>query len=253
MAEPIGSAGSGPHDVHVLHPRIAGSVPLRRLHRRSVGLVVVGALLVLAAVTLDAARARGESADRCARFSAASVARAAEVTGSGARVVVIGDSYSAGLGLAEPVRSWPARLPGRVHVAGFSGSGFSRDASPCGPVSFADRAPAALRSGAELVVVEGGLNDVDQSSAAITTGLRRVLRAARGHRVVLVGPPTAPARSRGVPRVDAILARLAAAYGVDYVRTSDLALAYLADRLHLTPAGHRAFGDAVAQRIAALG
>ena len=37
-----------------------------------------------------------------------------------------------------------------------------------------------------------------------------------------------------------------------YVRTADLALTYLDDRLHLTPAGHRAFGDAVAARVAAV-
>jgi acyl-CoA thioesterase-1 len=30
-------------------------------------------------------------------------------------------------------------------------------------------------------------------------------------------------------------------------------LAYLPDRLHLTPAGHRAFGDYVADRLAELG
>ena len=55
-----------------------------------------------------------------------------------------------------------------------------------------------------------------------------------------------------MPRVDTLLARLAAEYGVPYVRTSDLDLAYLADRLHLTAGGHRDFGDAVAVRIATL-
>jgi len=40
---------------------------------------------------------------------------------------------------------------------------------------------------------------------------------------------------------------------VPYISTSDLTLPYLPDRLHLRPAGHRTFGDAVADRIAALG
>ncbi len=102
-------------------------------------------------------------------------AHAAEVS---ARVVVIGDSWSAGLGLDRPVQSWPSRLPGRVHVAGFSGSGFSAKASPCGRVSFADRAPAALGGGADLVVIEGGLNDYDRSRAEIKAGFARVVRAA---------------------------------------------------------------------------
>ena len=37
------------------------------------------------------------------------------------------------------------------------------------------------------------------------------------------------------------------------MRSVDLDLPYLDDRLHLTEAGHEAFGDAVAERIAALG
>ncbi len=74
----------------------------------------------------------------------------------------------------------------------------------------------------------------------------------RGARVVVVGPPSAPSRAAAVPRVDALLADLSEEYGVTYVRTSDWSLPYLDDRLHLTPAGHRTFGDAVAQEIATL-
>jgi acyl-CoA thioesterase I len=53
--------------------------------------------------------------------------------------------------------------------------------------------------------------------------------------------------------VDQLLAHLSKKYGVPYVSTLDLKLPYLDDLLHLTPAGHREFGDAVAARIAALG
>jgi acyl-CoA thioesterase-1 len=171
-------------------------------------------------------------------------------------VVVIGDSWSAGLGLADSAASWPSRLPGRVHVAGFSGSGFSAGASDCGAVSFADRAPDALGPGTDLVVIEGGLNDVDQPSAAIVSGFARLMASLSGvprRRVVVVGPASAPARAAGVDRVDLLLGALAEQYGVAYVRTRDLDLPYLPDGLHLTPAGHRAFGDAVAARIADLG
>ncbi len=190
---------------------------------------------------------------RCDQFRADSVARAAQVTGRGERVVVIGDSWSAGLGLSQAVRSWPSRLSGEVHVAGFSGSGFSAQASPCGRVSFADRAPRVVR-GADLLVVEGGLNDWDRSDAEIRTGfarLMRVVRAAGVERVVVVGPASAPSRAARVPHVDALLAGLAREYDADYVSTADLDLPYLEDRLHLTTAGHREFGDAVASRIEA--
>nr|WP_246416169.1 SGNH/GDSL hydrolase family protein [Nocardioides luti] len=220
--------------------------------RRTLVVAVLLVAVVVATLTLYAARARGADLSRCDRFAAASVARAAQVSGSGERVVVIGDSYSAGLGLTSPSASWPSRLPGRVHVAGFSGSGFSEGASDCGRVSFADRARAAVRGGASLVVVEGGLNDYDQSETAIRAGFARLVRELRGLPVVVVGPVTAPSRAGAVPRVDALLSELCEARGIPYVATSDLRLAYLDDRLHLTPAAHRVFGDAVAARIAAL-
>ncbi len=208
------------------------------------------AALVVSGVV--AARAGGASPSRCERFAAASVARAQQVTGSGERVVVVGDSWSAGLGLDRPVQSWPSRLPGRVHVAGFSGSGFSEAASPCGRVSFADRAPAALRAGADLLVVEGGLNDYDRTRAEIRAGFERVMALAAPYRTVVVGPASAPARAARVPRVDRLLRRLCAHHAVPYVSMADVALTYLPYRLHPTAAGHRVFGDAVAARIAAL-
>lgn len=226
------------------------------IHRGNLRHPVVAALFValvtaLLAVHL-AARARGADASRCERFETQSVMRAQAVTGSGPRVLVIGDSYSAGLGLDAPGDSWPTRLDGTVHVAGFSGSGFSVGAGRCPGVSFGARAADALLPGTGLVVVEGGLNDHDQSDDAIREGFDQLLTRLRGQRVVVVGPPTAPARAAGVPRVDDLLAELAGQYGAAYVRTSGWTLAYLDDGLHLTPAGHRAFGDAVARAIAAL-
>jgi acyl-CoA thioesterase-1 len=55
-----------------------------------------------------------------------------------------------------------------------------------------------------------------------------------------------------VPRVDRLLAGLARTAGAAYVRTSGLDLDYLADRLHLTEAGHRELGEYLARRIARL-
>ncbi|GAA1139338.1 SGNH/GDSL hydrolase family protein [Nocardioides aquiterrae] len=216
--------------------------------------VVVGAalLLLLAAVLVVHADRAGANGDKCDRFAADSRARAAVASGSGEPVVVIGDSWSAGLGLDRIASSWPSRLPGAVHVAGFSGSGFSEEAGGCRGVSFADRAPAAVRGGAALVVVEGGLNDYDVPNADIRAGFRRLMTELRGQRVVVVGPASAPSRAAEVPRVDALLAQLATAYDVGYVRTSGLDLPYLPDRLHLTPAGHEEFGDFVAGELASL-
>jgi acyl-CoA thioesterase I len=215
---------------------------------------VLVAALVLALSYAAISRANAGVESGCEQFRADSVARAGMVSGNGERVVVIGDSWSAGLGLNQPARSWPSRLPGRVHVAGFSGSGFSAQASPCGRVSFADRASAVVED-ADLVVVEGGLNDWDRPDAEIRAGftrLVRVLRTADAARVIVVGPASAPSRAARIPHVDALLADLSQRYGVGYVSTADLDLPYLDDRLHLTAEGHREFGDAVARSVAAL-
>jgi acyl-CoA thioesterase-1 len=194
--------------------------------------------------------ARGAELEHCARLEAQSELREHQVTGHGERVVVIGDSYSVGFGLRRPESSWPSRLPGRVRVFGFSGSGFSEHASPCPGVAYADRAPGAVRAGADLVVVQGGLNDYDQPASAVRAGFRILMGELHGYRVLVVGPPDAPARLDAARKVDALLRAESARAHVDYVPTTGHAFSYLGDHLHLTPAGHRAFGTLVAASVA---
>lgn len=226
------------------------------LHRGILHRAVGASAVVLLLATLIAfyvADRAGAGPTRCQQHRADARERAGVVTGEGAPVLVIGDSWSVGLGLDDLGRSWAADLPGEVHVAGFSGSGFSAGASGCGRVSFHDRAATALAATRpRLVVVEGGLNDHDQPAAAIERGFRALMADLAGQPVVVVGPADAPSRSRAVPRVDALLEELSGTYGVPYVATSDLDLDYLGDRLHLTEAGHRELGAAVAERIAAV-
>lgn len=210
---------------------------------------LASAVLAMLLTLLSPGGATGAEAERCARFSLQSEVRERLVTGRGTRVVVIGDSYSVGLGLRDPQDSWPTRLPGRVHVYGFSGSGFSTHASDCPGVAYGARATHALHHGADLVVVEGGLNDHDQPTAAVRAGFRALMNDLHGHEVLVVGPARAPARATGADRIDAVLARESARAGVRYLSMLEEHLAYLDDRLHLTPAGHRAFGDAVAAAV----
>ena len=226
-----------------------------RRSRRFYLLLLALVLLIVGAVVEgvawhDRAAAEAVRHARCERFTHDQHWRAARPTGSGAKVLVIGDSWSSGFGLANPDRSWPRRLSGRVYVDGFPGSGFSEHASGCGLVSYADRAPADLRHGASLVVVEGGLNDFDQTSAAITDGFGRLMAELHGRRVLVVGPAMAPSRAAEVPRVDRLLAALSKRADVPYLSTVRLHLTYQRDRLHPDQAGANAFGDAVAAFVA---
>jgi acyl-CoA thioesterase-1 len=208
------------------------------------------ALLVGAMTLLVSGGATGSNHQHCARLWAQSQARERMVSGHGPRVVVIGDSYSVGLGLREPASSWPSRLPGRIHVFGFSGSGFSAHASGCPGVSYAVRAPRAMADGAALVVVEGGLNDYDQPTSAIRAGFRSLVARLQGHRVLVVGPPPAPVRATAARRVDAVLREESARAHVPYLPMISESLPYLGDRLHLTPAGHADFGNVVRRALA---
>ncbi|WP_165872868.1 SGNH/GDSL hydrolase family protein [Nocardioides jejuensis] len=229
-----------------LGPRVGSFGPRQRI---AVVVLVLSGLLVVA----GAGWSHGHKSF-CQRAAEARSERAAIVTGHGRRVLVIGDSWSAGRGLYHVGRSWPRYLPGRVHVDGFSGSGFSRGASQCRDRSYADRVDQALlRTGAQpdLVILQGGLNEYDRPSQAVRDGVRRVLAhlADRGipmRDVVIVGPVAAPARAAEMPRVDGVLADEAAREHVRYLSVTGLELPYLHDRLHLTEAGHEEFGRAVA-------
>lgn len=219
--------------------------------------VLLGVLLLVLGAAGYLTGAQGSGMPRCERYAVASDVRWDRVTGQGRTVVVVGDSWSVGLGLARPVESWPAQLAGRVHVAGFSGSGFSAAASDCGRrFAFDRRARRTLAADPDLVVVQGGLNDFNQDDAQVRAGFARLMHVlGAGHApydVVVVGPAQAPARAPWVPHLDRLLAALAAEHGVGYVSTRDLQLPYRDDSLHLTRAGHRIFGEAVADRISRL-
>ncbi len=224
---------------------------LRRWRWRGAAALLVAALATTVVALGHPAPRAAAGGDRCAGFRADAAERAGLVTGSGPETLVVGDSWAAGLGLDDLAGSWPTRLTGRVRVSAFSGSGFSRDASECGDVSFASRTARALSPATSRVVVAGGLNDVDRSTVQISAGFARLVAALEGRSVVVVGPAAAPSRAAAAERVDAVLRRLTAGAGWQYVAAYDWELGYLPDGLHLTPAGHAAFGDRVRDALAA--
>jgi acyl-CoA thioesterase-1 len=84
----------------------------------------------------------------------------------------------------------------------------------------------------------------------VTAGFRTLMRELHGRRVVVVGPPPAPARAAGAARIDALLRAESDRAGVPYGSMIGRSFDYLDDRLHLTPAGHREFGALVADALA---
>lgn len=236
--------------------RTLGRFPRSR-PRLTIGLVV--AALALAATSVGVGFVVAAAPDRCEQFATdarqrwqTSIAAATDRADGAQRILVIGDSYSMGLGV-RPEEAWPARLPGRVLVDGFSGSGFSELASECGDLSYASRAGDTLTEVADidLVIVEGGLNDADQPTEEIEAGVRRLFDVLGERPVLVVGPPPAPSRSATVPIVDEMLNRLTEELGGSYLSMAEEEFDYLDDRLHLTPAGHAEFGDLVAGRVTA--
>lgn len=221
-----------------------------RRRRQAWIVVAVCAGALVAALTWSASIATGSSsAGDCARRAQESSQRLRHPTGTGRRVLVIGDSYSLGAGLGAPSEAWPSQLPGRVFVHGFGGTGFSRTAGRCRSEAFDQRAPQALAVRPDLVLVEGGLNDFDQPLARIEAGYRHLLAELAGRRVVLVGPARAPARATGAERVDAILRRETARTGTPYVSMLRYAFSYLPDGVHLTAGSQELFGAIVADHL----
>lgn len=201
--------------------------------------------------TLNAAPASVLDMTPCERLALSRKKRLAFTTGTGPRVLVIGDSWSTGAKLPPGARDWSEWIDGEVRVDGVPGSGFSESALGCPGLAYGDRAASSVRQvHPQLVVVQGGLNDTDAPVAEVRRGFYRLALALGEADVVVVGPTIAPKRAAEVPAVDELLRQLSEAAGFTYLSTTDLQLHYLRDGLHLTRRGHRLLGEAVAGRIA---
>ncbi|GAA3802237.1 SGNH/GDSL hydrolase family protein [Nocardioides panacisoli] len=213
------------------------------------GRIAAAAIVVaLVATVIAVLSARAGAHNVCAGNRSQAQERGALVTGTGPEVLVIGDSYSVGLGV-KPAESWPTYLPGRVRVDGFSGSGFSYAASGCPGVDYATRAETSVLESTKYVVVEGGLNDYDQPMSEVQDGFRRLMQVLGDREVLIVGPANAPSRVEEVPGIDEELARLSKEYGATYLSMLDLDLSYQDDDLHPDVNGHRLFGERVATAV----
>lgn len=196
--------------------------------------------------------------DEACEVVRASVARRGHApVGTGQHhVVVVGDSYAQGWGLHDQGRSWPTAMAreadATVRVDGFAGSGFTGSAF-CEGEDFGARAARLDLADDEVLVVQGGLNDVNADPDVIEAAAVAMVEDSGA--VAVVGPPPAPQRDLALTRdTDEALARAAEEAEVAYVSTIGWDdLSYLPDRLHLTPEGHVVFGTRVADALLEAG
>lgn len=190
------------------------------------------------------------------------------VVGGPAGVLAVGDSLTDPELPPDTYPRWSdvldARLPSGTPVANAAVAG-NRVLLPggYGPTLEQRFARDVLeRDGVGTVVLLAGTNDISAGASAgqVTAALERLCRRVPGRVVLLTVPP---ASQRG-PALEAVRQQVNA-----WIRTSGVAdlvvdadavlrdpaaptrllAAYDRDRLHLTPAGHRALGQAVAQAL----
>ncbi|WP_222194123.1 SGNH/GDSL hydrolase family protein [Modestobacter italicus] len=181
---------------------------------------------------------------------------------SGPRLLVFGDSVAAGAGSPTPPSSSFAydlgeQLGWGTAVNAVSGTGYvNKGSAPGLDLSYGARLEALPDSGlaADVVVVEGGLNDrgvpADQLAAAATRFLQSLRARAPMAQLVVVGAiapdPGDPTSTAEFTEVNAALSTVAAQQNVTFIDpvaeqwfTPQNSAAYIApDRLHPTQAGH---------------
>lgn len=162
--------------------------------------------------------------------------------GSAGLTVVLGDSYSEGWGLKNPMRSWPTaygRAVNRtVYVNAVGASGLV-SAGFCQDTTILQRLDRALAAAPDQLIVQTGLNDLTSSDADIRAALATIASRA-SMPVVLIGPPIVPARPAALSRhIDTLFRQVAAEHGWRYVSLVPLSLSMQADHAHPTTAGQQ--------------
>ena len=211
---------------------------------------------VLAALALAAAAcgARPEPPATSTAATNATSATAAAPASTQPRIVALGDSLTAGLGLA-PDQAYPALLQARLKSAGLDyeviNAGVSGDTSAGG----LERLEWALQGNVKILIVALGGNDALRGlpAAALAANLSQIIERARARqiRVILAGMEAPPNYGRDyIVSFHKVYPALAEKYQVAFVpfllqNVAGLAELNQADGIHPTPAGARIVADNV--------
>lgn len=180
------------------------------------------------------------------------------------RLLIVGDSYTAGVGADRPDQSW-AYLAARdlgypFKVDGIGGTGFAWGGGAAGDrgreYSVRMREAKAARSFTpDLVVLQGGQNDsLAQNPVAVQAAVKQTVDTARqlwpGIQVVILGPSAPLPLAADLQGVNGDVRAGAAAAGVPFIDASaegwfnaSNSSAMNFDGSHVNAAGHRLIAD----------
>lgn len=211
---------------------------------------------VLAALALAAAAcgAKPEPPSTSTAAANATPAAATMPASTQPRIVALGDSLTAGLGLA-PDQAYPALLQARLKSAGLDyeviNAGVSGDTSAGG----LERLEWALQGNVKILIVALGGNDALRGlpADALAANLSQIIERARARqiRVVLAGMEAPPNYGRDyIVSFHKVFPALAEKYHVAFVpfllqNVAGLVELNQADGIHPTPAGARIVADNV--------
>lgn len=211
---------------------------------------------VLAALALAAAAcgAKPEPPSTSTAAANATPATATTPASTQPRIVALGDSLTAGLGLA-PDQAYPALLQARLKSAGLDyeviNAGVSGDTSAGG----LERLEWALQGNVKILIVALGGNDALRGlpADALAANLSQIIERARARqiRVILAGMEAPPNYGRDyIVSFHKVFPALAEKYHVAFVpfllqNVAGLVELNQADGIHPTPAGARIVADNV--------
>jgi lysophospholipase L1-like esterase len=190
-------------------------------------------------------------------------------------VMVLGDSYTAGIAATPPEETYAAEtartLGWQIIIAGYGGTGFATPGRVRKTFSTSYEEKLAWRPAPDMVMVAGGHNDWNQPPDLVAGTARQLLMKIRQRwpatELVVTGPMwggDAPPRAlrirdalKGVaaelrlPFIDPIEERWVT--GNRGRRTGTAKLYILADGIHPNPAGNRHFADRLITDLRRLG
>ena len=226
------------------------------------GAVAVVLLLVVAAVL---AVTRERPLDRAAAAPAASASRPtpAPLVEQRGAVAFIGDSWTYGSG-ASGDRGYALltaeELGWKAFVLGVRGSGYAQG----GAYAFGGRIEAAAAMDADVIVVQGSLNERNTAEGMLAPAVLEALTRLRaavdpGTTVLVVGASHTPGTAAETIRsINATIAAAAESVGLDFVDaaaenwTDPADPAVWADPDHPNDLGHRIMAERLAQRLRSL-